>query len=272
IPALGIAILDGTAPHTVDAVYPGAVETILNMGDFFETSILQQSLDGIREQKQKNAVAHKHAGDFLEAAASVRRTALGLVGPLIDHEKAERLAERIVGRCQKEKTPDCSVRFVSAIGVQGSVHLQTAEKRAEMCVYVSDKRHLSAFFFDHLIAAANAHGVSYTRYAVPLRPEETEGVFFPSLNTVYFSDRYGKCREDASLLNTDRFLDKASFAGIRQRYRFSQKCFLALMDGAYASLAEAGRAHDLLESYYVSAMNFRALDAYTARFVQSLFS
>jgi len=44
------------------------------------------------------------------------------------------------------------------------------------------------------------------------------------------------------------------------------------MDGAYASLAEAGRAHDLLESYYVSAMNFRALDAYTARFVQSLFS
>lgn len=32
----GTAILDGTSPHTTDPAYPGAVEEIINMGDFFQ--------------------------------------------------------------------------------------------------------------------------------------------------------------------------------------------------------------------------------------------
>src|SRR5690554_299380 len=31
-PSLGIAMIDGTAPHTVDPKYPGAVDEILNVG------------------------------------------------------------------------------------------------------------------------------------------------------------------------------------------------------------------------------------------------
>src|SRR5690554_4903273 len=38
IPQLGIALLDGTAPHEVDPKYPGAVDEIINLGDYWDES------------------------------------------------------------------------------------------------------------------------------------------------------------------------------------------------------------------------------------------
>ena len=35
IPKLKVSVLDGTAPHVIDPKYPGAVENILNFGDFW---------------------------------------------------------------------------------------------------------------------------------------------------------------------------------------------------------------------------------------------
>lgn len=36
IPAKKVALLDGTAPHVVDPKNPGAVDEIINLGDFWD--------------------------------------------------------------------------------------------------------------------------------------------------------------------------------------------------------------------------------------------
>ena len=39
IPRLGTAIFDGTAPHLIDPLHPGAVDTIINLGDYWDSTI-----------------------------------------------------------------------------------------------------------------------------------------------------------------------------------------------------------------------------------------
>ena len=43
-----VAVVDGTAPHIVEPRYPGAVETIVNLGDCWEDTILKQEKERIR--------------------------------------------------------------------------------------------------------------------------------------------------------------------------------------------------------------------------------
>jgi hypothetical protein len=46
IPAFGIALIDGTSPHVVDPRYPGAVDEIINLGEYWD----EEKLRGSREQ------------------------------------------------------------------------------------------------------------------------------------------------------------------------------------------------------------------------------
>jgi hypothetical protein len=43
----GIGIVDGTAPHVIDAAYPGAVDEVLNLGQFWNRRQIKLSRDSI---------------------------------------------------------------------------------------------------------------------------------------------------------------------------------------------------------------------------------
>ena len=269
IPQIGTAMLDGTAPHTVDPVCPGAVEEIINMGMFFDVRALREKAEIIRALGDEHSAHHLRAKRYLRAAGAMRETVLSQYAEAYLSEKAESAAQRLIQNMPREKEPFAEVQIVTAISAQGIVHLPTAE-RGE-CVYVTDNGR-AALFFDSLISAAEHRGVSYVRYASPLRPAETEGISFPKVGMTWFSDRYGRA-EDAQVmpgrpLNTGRFFDTASVAARRSRIRFARECESALLDGACEALACAGRVHDALEEHYIAAMDFDAMNAYTERFLQ----
>ena len=54
IEELKIAILDGTAPHACEASLPGAAENIVNLGEFWNTSVLSGSRKIIENLNSQN--------------------------------------------------------------------------------------------------------------------------------------------------------------------------------------------------------------------------
>lgn len=52
IPSIRVALLDGTSPHLVDPKNPGAVDEILNLGDFWDEG-------GIREKRDEILAVNK---------------------------------------------------------------------------------------------------------------------------------------------------------------------------------------------------------------------
>lgn len=271
IPARGIAMLDGTAPHTVDAVYPGAVEEIINLGMFFDARVLREKSEEIRALCTEHAGLHAKARRYLHAAGTVRENQQSLLSDAFLAEKTAGAAARIVKKIPQEREPVSDMQFVTAISVRGIVHLQTAETLGG-CVYVTGGGR-AAHFFSALIAAAETRGVSYVRYASPLCPAETEGVYFPGIDTVYMTDRYGYAADGArtvtQTLNTARFYDKERLSRIRSRIRFARTCEELLLDGACESLRAAGQVHDTLEAHYIAAMDFDAMHAFTERFLRA---
>ncbi len=271
IPARGIAMFDGTAPHAVDPRYPGAVEEILNMGMFFDTKMLHGKLPEIRALQEKNGAAHRLASRYLRAAGEIRGGQKRLVEAAYLETKAERAVERLLTPCKKEATHTWEERFLTAISTQGIVHLSTARRDAKSYVPVRDKRGTAVFFLNTLWEACRRMGVRAVRYITPLCPEETEGVYLFDTGTLYYSDRYSDASGE-KCINTDRFFDMERFAENREKYRFAGKCVTALLEGACTSLAEAGRVHDALETHYISAMDFAAKEAFTARLLDTLFA
>ncbi len=270
IPACGTAMLDGTAPHTVDAVYPGAVEEIINMGMFFDVRALRDHAEEIRRLCTAHAGHHAAARRYLRAAGAMREQTLSLLSDAYLADKAAGAAARIVQKLPQEREPVYDMQFATAISGRGIVHLPTAEQNGR-CIYVTDSGRAS-LFFAALTEAAERRGISYVRLASPLRPAETEGVYFPGTDTVYMTDRYGQHTNPSEAvprpLNTARFYDRERLSDIRSRLRFAQACEKTLLDGACTALAAAGKIHDALESLYVAAMDFDALNTFTARFLR----
>ena len=67
----------------------------------------------------------------------------------------------------------------------------------------------------------------------------------------------------------ERFLDHETIAAHKQKIRFSERCFDAMMEGALESLSEADRHHNALEKIYVSAMDFEAQTQFTEYFIKN---
>ena len=265
IPACGIAMLDGTAPHTVDAVYPGAVEEIINMGMFFDVRVLREKTEVIRALCEEHKAHHAAARRYLRAAGAMREQQLSLFEDAFLTEKAEGAAWRIVKTVPRETEPVFDMQFVTAISSQGIVHLPTAEVCARYVPVTDGGR--AALFFDALSEAAEMHGVSFVRYASPLRPAETEGIYFPGIDTVYMTDRYG-IPASSRVLNIARFYDKERLSSVRSRVRFARTCEQTLLDGACEALRAAGQVHDVLESHYIAAMDFDAMNTFITRFLR----
>ncbi len=274
IPARGIAMLDGTAPHTVDPRYPGAVEEIVHLGMFFDAAALQRNAEAIKALCAENGSCHRRAARYLRAAGEMRQISRVLTDGAFLSEKAMAAARRLVRTCKPEGA-ECQtheVQLITANSAQGRVHLPTAEdpSYAAHVVYVSDRQKTAAAVLAAILSAAEERGISYVRFADPLLFEETEGVYLPGNGTLYLTDRHGRVRSDAAMLNSARFYDKARLAETRERRRFAKRCEEALLDGADTALADAGHLHDALEQYYIAAMDFKALDAFCKRFLKTV--
>ena len=61
-------------------------------------------------------------------------------------------------------------------------------------------------------------------------------------------------------INSKRFLQTDEIARYRSRIAFNSKASSELLGEAISLLTTAKKAHDLLESYYVPAMNFGKID------------
>lgn len=251
IPALGVAIADGTSPHTLDPRFPGACDSIIDLGAFFDKQKLKYDRAEIISLTELCSSYYLSAKRFLTAWAEVERAKLDICAKAFDREKAKKAAFRLVSRLNSEKG-DISTRYISAIGVHGCAHIDEMHENAEKIVRVTGKYGFSVLFMDELFAAVREHGLKAVRYPNVLMPEKTEGVYIGS--TIFIISESEDTQGD--IVNTKRFVNGETLSLLRGKIRFAEKCASALKEGALGSLSLMGKAHDELERYYIGAMDF----------------
>lgn len=272
IPALGVAVIDGTAPHMTDPCYPGAVERIVNLGDAFDFAKLEEQRARIIEQISEKQTLYRRAYRYLSAAGRMEREISELSAPAFLASKADAVIARMVSSMKKAKRGGVSHRYLSAIGTKGLVFFDTLFCKAEKTYAVTDKYGLGYLFMGRLRMALERAGFAMTVCQTPLIRSRTEGIFVEGEN-VFFAF----CGEEEELscdktINITRFISKEYLASHRGRLRFSKRCAASLMDGALEALAGAGRLHAETEKIYSSSVDFSKVDSMKNAIISEIFA
>ena len=96
VPALQIAFIDGTSPHIVDPKSPGAVDEILNFGDFWNEDGIRSHKDEIIKTNKEISYIFSRAYKYIKAAATVYEASGAIYAEATDSSKTNQLTARLL--------------------------------------------------------------------------------------------------------------------------------------------------------------------------------
>ncbi len=264
-----IGVIDGTAPHTTDPRLPGACDEIINLGDFWDASILRENRDEIADLTRAKSSCFTQGYEYLYTLGELSSLLRSDIARAINSPKLAAAASRLLAQeCAAARvgksiaSPEPEIRAISAISTKGLVTFDTYRELGRV-IAVTDVMDTAPFMLDALLDAARRLGLEALRAPMPLEPELTEAIHFPALGlSVVISD--GDEGYDTKKINMARFIDRGALTSDdRHRRKLLARCSRELMDGALTKLAEANENHARLEDIYRGAMDFDALDRFT---------
>lgn len=277
---IGVSVIDGTSPHTLEPKFPGAVENIINTGDFWDKKKLAEKSDLIRSLTLENSMHHYRSARYLSAAGAINDESLRLVSSFVKEEKINSFAVRFASRetppKRKKSIGKKTRRFISGITPEGIVFLdQTVKAQAVRVIGIKDNYSaVSPLICQRIgdIAIKNGYDVIFCQ--CPLRPKgDCEHIIIPEINLALITVKkeHNINLECDRLIHCKRFI-REEIENYSRRLRRSKKLCSHLIDESIASLKKAKETHDRLEKEYIEAMDFQALNDYTDIITEEMFS
>lgn len=258
VPALKVCLLDGTPPHAVEPKYPGAVETIINLGDCCDEAALTRQHDKILLFTARIAAVYDRVFRFLSAAASLQADISRQAFECCDQQKIERYAARLAKRefPPRRHAGQETLRFLTGITPTGVRYYKETLVPYSKIFVIEDDFSLSRLLLCRLRAHALSAGYDVIACNCPMGPSDRlEHLLIPALSTAFVtSNRFHKldfkgCRH----IHIRRFLDNDTLRLRRQRILFDRKAARELIGEAVKLLAEARRDYDVLKEIYGAA-------------------
>lgn len=256
IPALSTAIIDGTAPHTMDPVYPGVREVILNFGDYWRNGALVKDSAAIIALTDRIKAAFDQAYDHLKTAGDYDGALLRLRKDQEnkdDKGEIEDVVKSIFG------SEDGVTRHLFAAAVTPS---GIRDLTFDIChdlknrYFLRGKRGLGQQkYLQAVMAAAEKYSVSMDIYHGHLHPDEVVMVVLPALDAVVAAAEIIPAEE---IREGDRIIAFVGEKTKEEEQQLVEKRDDAIKRGA-AEIDKAHRLHDDLELFYSGAMDFESI-------------
>ncbi len=268
-PTLKIVIMDGTAPHTVDPKYAGAVETILNFGQFWKTEGLIINRESIIKLTDINKQFHRNASLYLSTAGNLVEDNFNISHNAVNTEKLMNFTKKFIkGRGTGAKE---SVRFLGGISPKGVVAFPETLEQYEKIIIKDFLGGVSHKLME--IIRDKALGAEYEIITLknPLLPYVTDHIIIPELNTAFVREYEDiEFVSDKRRIHPERFLDLQRVNSKKNKIKFNKKAYDSLIKNAVANLRYAKEMHDDLEKLYIDNMDYVALDEFTREFCNKI--
>ncbi len=277
---IGVSVIDGTSPHIIEPKFPGAVENIINTGDFWDKKKLAEKSELIRSLTLENSMHHFRSARYLSAAGAINDENIRLVSQFIKEEKINSFAVRFASRetpPKRKRAPGKkSRRFISGITPDGVVFLDsTVRAQAVRVIGIKDNYSaVSSLLCQRIgdLAVKNGYDVIFCQ--CPMRPKgDCEHIIIPEvgLALITVKKEHNISLECDRLIHCKRFL-REEIGNYSQRMRQGKKLCSHLIGESIDSLKNAKRIHDKLEKEYIEVMDFQALNDYTDIITEEMFS
>lgn len=262
---LNIGMLDGTAPHDVNPIYPIVSEEIINLGQYVDSQKLQ-NVDEIKRLIDEKKAYYNKAYTTLSAIYQLDEAQRYLVDENIDRGKLIKFAHSFA----KENLPNNPAKagrlrktFVSAYTPEGHINFENLfkENNKVMCTKCLTHHEL-AIFLKEIAELALVQGNDVFAFYNPLRPKEIDYIYFPQSDIVIgdFCAKFEKFQ-----INLQSYI--ANFDD-NQKSLFEQieiekeRLFVLVFE----LLSKAKDLHKKLETYYVKAVEWSKLEIFKKMF------
>ena len=264
IPERGFCWVDGTAPHVLEPVCPGASGDYLDMSCLLDPTLLRGRLGAMEDCCARYRALYTLAYRQLAALAPM----LPRNDPSVQEEQGlSRAKRRALGLARRlppqQKAGTVQHRFLSALSCQGVIRMTNTLAAYPQRLLLDNALGFGNAFLSILSEAACARGYAVTVCCDPLEPERTEAVLLPEVGLAVlaveplFSPQVVTGRH----VHLEAVVSPARLRALRPR----QHEAALLLDAATDSLARAKALHDELEGFYRGAVDFETANRLSER-------
>jgi len=249
-----VAIIDGTAPHERDAVVPGAIDSIINLGDSWDEKWLRAERHKILGLAREKSDAYKAAYYYLSLAGSCHSEIRRYEGMSYLDKKSVSRAKSLAESIAKSREGKIKTRLTSSFGRYGSFGLNTVRECAHTLYSINGSDTHRRMFMNSLKNELIRLGANMTVAPCPLDPTETDAIYLPE-------DGVGITYAGGSkIVDASDFADKSDPVD-GERIKLAKSVHKQALDEAERWFAIASDMHFRLEEIYTRAMDFTGNDA-----------
>ena len=266
-----IAIIDATAPHSIDGELMGARDVLIDLGAFWNSDRLLDSISEIRALSDKKKHSYALAYRFLSSAMESDIASRELLIPYVDRKRLARIARRLTRNIGCGAGYECKIGLSKAIGMRGRTMLDGYFSVADRVVYIEEHYGIGYLVLCEICEEARNKGCKISVSYDPLNPDFPDAVFFEESN-VLFAVCESRKKGSVSLrraIDVSK-LSKRERNALRLKSRSARRLSEALVIAAIDELKKAGDAHFALEKIYRDNMDFYALDEYTSPIIEQI--
>jgi Ni2+-binding GTPase involved in maturation of urease and hydrogenase len=270
IKGLNVAILDGTSPHVVDPINPGAVDEILNMGDCWNEEGFKKYRQNIIEINKEIGKTFRHAYRFLGSARCIHEDWSNCNQEALNMSKLNKFKESLkdslftkpVSHMGFDRhlfatafTPNGIVTFVDNLleGYQ-NVYVMNGgpgSGKTDVLQYISDEALKRGYFVEV--------------FHDPFIPERIEHIFIPQLNfALVTSNEINQKQLTGKQINMEDFANNGALAKYRNQVEEDKIFFYDLTGKALSIISTAKKLHDDMEVFFIANMDFDKVNAKVA--------
>lgn len=258
VQAHGVLILDGTAPHVVDPIIPGARDSIINLGVCLDESAMRPRLAHIRACMADHADCSRRARAYMRSSWALQRENAASAASCADEARMARMTAALIAAVladtgEKAEAPSVRRVITDAVTPKGEVCLLSAGAQRRV---IRLAKHFAMDLTPVLHAvsqAVQAAGYDVEEHIAPMSPGCLLHLTIPALSTLVTTSAdlaceqtfdFAACLPAACLLRRECALEQAR-AGAQRHTQL-----------AVGAMAQAKQLHDELETFYVPSMDF----------------
>jgi len=278
-----VCVLDGTAPHVVDPVFPGAVDRIINLGEFWNTAMIAANRESIIKLTNQISLCFKRAYIRLNEAQSALTEWQSYIHEASDTAAANRnvlaLGDDFLQHCPQSFEAPRHL-FGAAISPEGIVsHVDSlVEDDYTILAVKGSPGGGCKDLFRHIEHMLGLSGIYAEIYHCPFDPRNIDMIIIPENKSILLDisatlvdyEKILPTRKYKRFLDFDQFLDQSILDTSAQRISASRERFVTGVAEAIGYIKTAKNYHDELETHYIPAMDFEGIDALRKEVVQAL--
>lgn len=252
-----IGIVDGTSPHVMEPMYPGAVEEIINLGDSFDYEYLRSHKNEIVTLSEDKRMTYKRAYDALSIAGSIHSCIFNNLSDFYIYNLAEIVFNDIMqSQTNGVFTSYKSPFLIGSFSKNGYRRVKKLYgKKKEITIGgdgISEYILLSEF-----AKWLEKKKISYSLFASPFSMDIPDMI--ETCDTVFVKSN-----------GADFILDSTKFLSLNDEYCRLYKCYQYMIESSKEALEKASEYHLALESIYSQAVRFNDNEKQYEHIVESI--